>query len=113
MMPLARPTPIEAFLAPLTRLATAQPEIEGLVFWGDANGWDPIPTEALESEEIAFYAEGLLMDGFRMVWEIAALAGTATDPDHVRLMFWQDDAPSPDCLPAGWVSIARAEWTTG
>ncbi len=105
-------TPIEAFLAPLAKLALKQPEIEGLVFWGDANGWDASPTEALESEEIAFYAEGLLLEGFRMVWEIAAMAETPTDPDHIRLLFWQDTAPPVPAPPPAWVTITRAEWTS-
>ncbi len=107
----AAQTPIEAFLAPLAKLALKQPEIEGLVFWGDANGWDTTPTEALESEEIAFYAEGLLLEGFRMVWEIAAMAETPNDPDHIRLLFWQDIAPIPPAPRPAWVTITRAEWT--
>ena len=58
------PTAIELFLAPLSRIARKSPEIEGLVFWGSAEGWDVAPSEALEAEEITFYAEGLLLDGF-------------------------------------------------
>ena len=64
-------TPVEAFLAPLARIARKHPEIEGLVFWG-GEGWDPAPSEALEAEEIAFYAEGLLLDGFHMDWALVA-----------------------------------------
>ncbi|MDP3262301.1 MAG: hypothetical protein U1E06_16895 [Tabrizicola sp.] len=107
------PTPIEAFLAPLARLALTQPEIEALVFWGGAEGWDAEPSEALESEEIAFYAEGLLQDGFHMVWTVAALAEAAAVADHVRLHFWQDDAPPPGDLPAGWVALASGRWPPG
>ena len=59
-------TPVEAFLDPLAKLARKQRDIEGLVFWGGSEGWDPSPSEALEAEEITFYAEGLLIDGFHM-----------------------------------------------
>jgi hypothetical protein len=102
------PTPIEAFLAPLAKLALTQPEIEALVFWGDAQGWDAAPTEALESEEITFYAEGLLEDGFHMHWSVVALAET---PDHIRLHFWQDDAPPPPAPSEGWMVLTSARWT--
>ena len=63
-------TPIEAFLAPLARLARKHRDIEGLVFWGGEEGWGASPSEALEAEEIAFYAEGLLIDGFHMDWAL-------------------------------------------
>jgi hypothetical protein len=104
------PTPIEVFLAPLARIARTLPEIEGLVFWGGADGWDPVPSETLEAEEIAFYAEGLLLDGFRMQWGLVALAGNPDLADHLRLAFWQDDAPPPE-LPAGWVALAGGAWS--
>ena len=104
------PTPIEAFLAPLAALAARQPEIEGLVYLGDAGGWDTAPSEALESEEIAFYAEGLLQDGFCMTWVVVALAETPDVPDHIRLHFWQDDAPPPPDPADGWVSQAAGRW---
>ncbi len=104
------PTPIEAFLAPLAALAARQPEIEGLVYWGDAGGWDDAPSEALESEEIAFYAEGLLEDGFCMAWSVVALAEKPAVADHIRLYFWQEDAPPPPDLDDGWVAQATGRW---
>jgi hypothetical protein len=105
------PTPIEVFLAPLAALARKRPDIEALVFWGDTDGWPTTPSEALESEEITFYAEGLLEDGFHLVWTIAALDDTPALPDHIRLQFWQDDAPPPDALPQGWVALDSGRWT--
>jgi hypothetical protein len=111
-MEKAAPTPIEAFLAPLARIARKQPEIEGLVFWGGSEGWTDAPSEALEAEEITFYAEGLLLDGFRMRWWLVALATTPDLPDHLRLAFWQDDSPPPD-LPAGWVTLDGGTWPDG
>jgi hypothetical protein len=101
-------SPIEAFLAPLARLARARPEIEGLVFWGGPEGWGTAPSEVLEAEEIVFYAEGLLLDGFRMDWVLAAL-GDGT-PDHLRLSFWQEDAPEPP-MALGWQVLDRGRWT--
>jgi hypothetical protein len=103
------PGAVEAFLAPLGRQVRRHRGIEALVFWGSAAGWDDTPAEVLEAEEIAFYAEGLLEDGFRMAWALVALADSPGAPDHLRLWFWQDDSPPPP-LPPGWHSIARATW---
>ena len=103
------PTPIDTFLAPLARLAQKLPEIEGLVFWGGTEGWDAGPSEVLEAEEIVFYAEGLLLDGFRMRWWLVALAAGPGQPDHLRLAFWQDDSPPPE-LPGGWAALDGGSW---
>jgi len=108
----ADPTPVEAFLAPLARHARKHPEIEGLVFWGGAEGWDSAPSEALEAEEIVFYAEGLLLDGFRMQWTLVALPDLPDAPDHIRLEFWQDETPAPS-LPKGWAVMESACWIGG
>ncbi|MES2813433.1 MAG: hypothetical protein V4720_00905 [Pseudomonadota bacterium] len=99
------PTPVEAFLAPLARIARKHRDIEGLVFWG-GNGWDASPSEALEAEEIAFYAEGLLIDGFKMDW---ALVAEGDAPDHLRLCFWQEGEPPPPVqLP--WRVLEQGRW---
>jgi hypothetical protein len=105
-------TPIEAFLGPLARIARKRPEIEGLVFWGGDDGWNPIPSEALEAEEIAFYAEGLLIDGFSMQWSLVALADTPDVPDHIRLQFWQDGPPPPKTHD-GWLMLDGGAWPVG
>ena len=110
-MPKPDPTPLQLFLAPLAALARKQPEIEALVFWGTAAGWDSAPSEALESEEIAFYAEGLLEDGFHLTWTVVALADAPLVPDHIRLQFWQDSGPPPPALPDGWSALAAGSWT--
>lgn len=109
-MPKPPHTPIEVWLAPLAQLARKRPEIEALVFWGSPDGWSDTPSEALESEEITFYAEGLMEDGFHLVWTVVALSDTPTLPDHIRLQVWQDGAPPP-ALPAGWVALATGRWT--
>ncbi len=105
------PDPIETFLAPLVRLTRRQPEIEALVFWGGPTGWSDIPAEDIDSEEIIFYAEGLLQDGFHLTWTVAALSVSPAIADHVRLQVWQDDDPLPPGLPAGWVALEAATWT--
>jgi hypothetical protein len=105
----AEPDPIEAFLAPLVKLVSARPEVEGLVFWSGIDGWSDSPSELLEAEEIAFYAEGLLIDGFRMVWSVMAVADTPHLVDHIRLWFWQDDA-GPPSAPAGWMVLETGQW---
>jgi hypothetical protein len=102
-------TAIESFLAPLARAARKHPWIEGLVFWGGPLGWDANPTEALEAEEIAFYSEGLLIDGFQMDWVLVAEVGD--EPGHIRLCFWQEgDLPPP--LPPGWHALEQGRWTS-
>lgn len=105
------PTPIEAFLAPLAVLARKTPTIEALVFWGDSDGWPAVPSEALESEEITFYAEGLLEDGFHLLWTVVALPDIPDQPDHIRLQFWQDEGPPPPALSADWLALDSRRWT--
>lgn len=101
------PTPIEAFLAPLVRITRKVPDIEGLVFWGDDQGWSPSPTEALEAEEVVFYAEGLLLDGFHMDWALLE-DGEGLTRD-LRLCFWQDGAAPPPS-PSGWTVLETGRW---
>lgn len=105
----ANPTPIEVFLAPLVRITRKRPGIEGLVFWGGAV-WGDSPSEALEAEEVAFYAEGLLLDGFHMDWTL--VADETGGADHLRLCFWQDGPPPPALLP-GWTALETGRWTPG
>ena len=102
---------IQTFLSPLARLAARFPDVEGAVVWGDASGWQvqDDATELLDAEEIAFYAEGLLMEGFGLIWQAMAEADAPKEPDHVLLMFWQGPAspPPPPPAPAGWVVMAE------
>jgi hypothetical protein len=98
---------IETFLAPLADIARRQRQIEGMVFWGGAGGWGDRPSEALEAEEVVFYAEGLLLDGFHMDWVLVADATGAAD--HLRLCFWQEGPPPPALLP-GWTVLDTGRW---
>ncbi|GAB1361412.1 hypothetical protein MASR1M32_06480 [Rhodobacter sp.] len=106
----ASPTPAQTFLAPLARLARREPGIEGLVFW-HAGGWPEEPAEELEAEEIAFYAEGLLEEGFRLEWRILAAADAPDRADHVQLWLWEDAKASLPPQVDGWVMLDRGLWT--
>lgn len=101
------PTPIETFLAPLARIARKSPQIEGLVFWGGTDGWGTSPSEALEAEELVFYAEGLLLDGFHMDW--ALIEDTDGLSRDLRLCFWQD-GEGPPSPTAGWRVLDQGRW---
>ena len=111
--PRPEPTPIQAFLAPLARLAQRQPAIEALVFW-HSSGWPDEPTEELEAEEIAFWAEGVLDEGFRLDWRVLAAADAPDRADHVQLFLWEDgDPPPPEPMAQGWRVIDRGRWPAG
>lgn len=106
-------TRIQTFLAPLAKLAARHPDIEAGVIWAKGLQWDAQDdaTEMLDAAEITFYAEGLLMEGFHMHWQVLAETTAPAEPVHVRLFFWQGDgpalaAPEPDltqCHAATWV----------
>lgn len=107
------PTPIETYLAPLSKLALRYPEVEAEVIWANGQEWEPQQgTDALlDAEEIPFYAEGLLLEGFQMHYQILADAEVPKDPAHVRLFFWQTDAPAVPEPEPGLIVIASATWT--
>lgn len=89
-------------LAPLARFAHKDPGLEASVFWADAEAWAQQDDDLLEADEIAFYAEGLLAEGFGMVWQAIAATPDAPRPDHVRMFFWQGALPTLPPLPEGW-----------
>ncbi|MFZ1468533.1 MAG: hypothetical protein WAT09_06095 [Paracoccaceae bacterium] len=102
-------TPGQAYLAPLARLALQDPAIEALVFW-EADGWADTPVESLEAEEMEFYAEGVLDEGFHLDWRIVATPDAPGTPDHVRLYLWEEGAAPPPEPGPDWPLIARAVW---
>ena len=104
---------IETVLAPLARLASRFPAVEGAVVWGDPTGWQAQDdtTEILDAEEIAFYAEGLLIEGFGMIWQAMAEAERPKEAAHILLMFWQGPSVAPPPPPPdGWVVMAQGAW---
>jgi hypothetical protein len=104
-------TPHQTFLAPLAKLALRNPDVEGQPIWWEDSGWQAQddPEAMIDGEEIAFYAEGLLAEGFGLHWQVLAEVEAPKDPVLVRLFLWQageDPAvPAPD---DGWQVIADA-----
>lgn len=115
---MTSPTPLDAFLAPLARLAARHPGLEGQVLWAAEveDGWQvqDDATEMLDAEEIPFYVEGLLMEGFGLLWQSMAETGES-QPDHILVMVWEQGAsPPPAPEPAeGWSILASGRWDGG
>ena len=108
---MARPlTPHQTFLAPLARLALRHPMLEGQAIWWEAGDWQAQDDEEamIDGEEIAYYAEGLLAEGFGLHWQVLAEADAPKDPVLVLLFLWQSPetpelpGPGPD-----WVVLAQ------
>lgn len=109
---MAKPkTPIEAFLTPLTKLALKQPEIEAEVIWAENGAWKPQDDDAefLDGEEVPYYAEGLLLEGFSLHYQILAEADAPKDPVHIRLFCWQADPPAMPDAGDGLVIAASGQ----
>ena len=104
-------SPLQAFLATLARHASRMPDADALVFWHGPDGWPDQPTEELEAEEVAFYAEGLLDEGFHLDWRLMASADAPARADHLQLMLWEDGAPPPPEAGGGWLVLDRGRWT--
>ncbi len=107
--------PIDDFLAPLLRLGLKFPDIEAHVLWAEGVEWQPQDEaeEGLEGEEIAYYAEGLLLEGFGLVWFALAGEDSPAEPEHVLLYFFEDPAAPTPSLPAppeGWQIMAQGRW---
>ena len=90
-------SPIETFLAPLAKLVARHADLEGEVIWAEADGWQAQDDAEglLDAEEIPFYAEGLLIEGFHMHWQVLADSDAPNEPAQVRLFFWQGDNTPP------------------
>ena len=90
-------------LKPLADLARKYPQIEGEVIWANGSDWtaQDDDTEGLDGEEIPFYAEGMIAEGYGCAWQIMVDAA----PEFVRLFFWQGKMPTlpddPDVLSHG------------
>jgi hypothetical protein len=90
-------------LLALVQLCRKHPALEAQVIWAMGGEWQPQEDEdqGLDGEEIAFYAEGMLIEGYACAWQVLGQGG----PEFVRLFFWQGDAPplpdDPDLLGQG------------
>lgn len=94
----------DAFLAPLTARLAKLRQLEAAVFW-ESEGWPEDPAEILEPEEIVFYLEGLVDEGFRLEWRLLALTDSPTQPDHLRIFVWEAGAEAPPADGPGWAVI--------
>lgn len=113
-------SPIESFLAPLAKLAAKHPEMEAEVIWATATGWEPqADAEAMmDAEEAPFYAEGLLMEGFTVTYQVLAEAESPKLPVHIRLFCSQPgtdpgtESGSPTAPPPedGLTLLATGRW---
>ncbi len=105
-------TPHQTFLAPLAKLALRHPLVEGQAIWWEEGDWQAQDDEEamIDGEEIAYYAEGLLAEGFGLHWQVLAETDAPKEPALVLLFLWQTDEtpelpePGPD-----WVVLAQAE----
>lgn len=104
------PTAIEIFLTPLAKLAAQHPNLEGQAIWWEEGDWQAQDdaAEMLDSEEIAYYAEGLLAEGFGLHWQVLAESDAPDDPIVALLFLWQGtDTPTPPSAE-GWHILAEA-----
>jgi hypothetical protein len=106
-------TPIQAFLAPLAKLALKHQDLEAEVIWARDGAWQAQSDDAefLDGEEVPYYAEGLLLEGFALHYQILAEADAPKLPAHIRLFFWQADAPALPAPEPELALIGSATWT--
>ncbi len=105
-------SPAQSFLAPLSRLAMSA-GIEGHVVWWEEGGWtaQEDATDLLDAEEIGFYAEGLMAEGFGLIWQVLAETETPEEPAVALLFFWQgQEMPAPPPAQEGWRVLASDRW---
>lgn len=90
-------------LKPLIALCRKYPQLEAQVIWAEAGMWQPQEDEdaELDGEEIVFYAEGMLIEGYACAWQVLGQGA----PEFLRLFFWQGQMPTlpddPDLLSSG------------
>jgi hypothetical protein len=96
--------PLPPALRPLAALAIRYPHLEGQVVWlEDAEfTFQEADELGLDPEEIAFYAEGLLIEGFYLSWALLADVDAPAEPLILQLTCAQDASPPAPPLPDGW-----------
>jgi hypothetical protein len=105
-------TPHQTFLAPLAKLPLRHPDVEGQAIWWEDGAWQAQDdAEAMiDAEEIAFYAEGLLEEGFGLHWQVLAEIESPKEPVLVRLFFWQaGDVPAAAPVDDGWLVTSEGK----
>ena len=95
---------LPAALRPLAALAIRYPHLEGQVVWLEDGAFTFQEAEelGLDPEEIAFYAEGVLVEGFHLAWALLADVDAPTDPLILQLTCAEGAAPPIPPLPEGW-----------
>lgn len=101
---------IDALLEPLRGVTRKHKTIEAYVLWHESGAWTDANGDMLETDEIVFYAEGLLIEGFCLGWDHLTDAQLG---DHVRLCFWQGDAPGLPALLPGVTRLSGGQITPG
>jgi hypothetical protein len=87
--------------------------IEGHVIWWEDADWaaQEDATDLLDAEEIGFYAEGLMAEGFGLIWQVLAETEAPEEPAVALLFFWQgQEAPPAPPPQEGWRVIATDSW---
>jgi len=98
--------PASESLNPLSSLCSKYPSLEAQVIWAEGGDWQPQEDDeaGLDGEEIAFYAEGMVQEGYSCAWQILGIDA----PEFVRLFFWIGDMPplpfDPDLISQGSIA---------
>lgn len=98
--------PAPESLNPLAALCRKHPTLEAQVIWAEGGDWQPQEDDdaGLDGEEIAFYAEGMVLEGYACAWQVLGIGA----PEFVRLFFWMGDMPplpsDPDLITQGSTS---------
>lgn len=95
-------------LLPLAALIRRHPDLEAQVLWAEGETWEvqDDQDEMMDGEEIPYYAEGLLLEGFGLAW---LALGEGAAPEVLLLMAWQPGTTPPEApLPEeGWQVLAQ------
>ena len=95
-------------LLPLATLVRRHPDVEAQVLWASGATWEvqDDQDEMMDGEEIPYYAEGLLMEGFGMEW---LALGEGTQAEVLLLMVWEPGVtpPEPPEAEEGWQILAQ------
>lgn len=105
-------TPHQTMLAPLIKLGQRHPDVEGQAVWWEDGAWQAQDDadDMIDGEEIAFYAEGLLAEGFGLHWQVLAERDAPKEPVIVLLFLWQSGSkPALPDTGEDWVVLAEGE----